>query len=121
MSDATNLTVDYLQLLVTQLSNQNPLDPMDANDMSAQLAQFSQVSELEELNSTFSDTLGLLQQNYAGSLLGQEVSYLVSDGEEITTETGTVTEIGIADDEISLLVGSTVLTLDDILTVGASS
>jgi len=32
---------DFLQLLVTQLQNQDPLNPMDSTEFTAQLAQFS--------------------------------------------------------------------------------
>ena len=37
---------DFLQLLVTQLGNQDPLNPMDGKDFAAQLAQFSSVEQL---------------------------------------------------------------------------
>lgn len=121
MSDSTSMTVDYMTLLVTQLTNQNPLDPMDTNDMAAQLAEFSQLSELEEINSSFSDTLTMVQQSYASSLLGQEVSYSSTDEDDnTTTGSGTVTEIEIDDDVVSLLVGDTEISLEDILSVGAS-
>lgn len=41
---------DFLQLLVTQLSNQNPLEPMKPDDFSVQLAQFSSLEQLTNLN-----------------------------------------------------------------------
>ncbi len=37
---------EFIQLLVTQLQNQDPLDPMSNEDFAVQLAQFSQVEEL---------------------------------------------------------------------------
>lgn len=40
----------FLTLLVTQLSNQDPLDPQDDTEFIAQLAQFTQVEELQKLN-----------------------------------------------------------------------
>ena len=121
MNDSSSMTVDYMKLLVTQLTNQNPMEPMDTNDMSAQLAEFSQLTELEEMNSAFSDTLGMLQQNYASSLLGQEVSYSSTDeNDNTTTGTGTVTQIGIDNDVVSLLVGGMEIGLNDILSIGAS-
>lgn len=41
---------EFLQLLVAQMKNQDPLNPMDGQEMAAQLAQFSQVEQLIEIN-----------------------------------------------------------------------
>jgi flagellar basal-body rod modification protein FlgD len=40
---------EFLQLLVAQMKNQDPLNPMDGQEMAAQLAQFSQVEQLIEI------------------------------------------------------------------------
>ena len=42
---------DFLNLLVTQLKHQDPLNPMDSADFTAQLAQFSSLEQLENANS----------------------------------------------------------------------
>ena len=39
---ASNFTT-FLQLLTTQLKNQNPLDPLDTNQFTQQLVEFAQV------------------------------------------------------------------------------
>lgn len=44
---------DFLKLLVTQMTNQDPTKPMDATQMTAQLAQFSQVAATQELQQSF--------------------------------------------------------------------
>jgi len=44
-SDETGQT-DFLQMLVAQLQNQDPLNPQDSADFAAQLAQFSSVEQL---------------------------------------------------------------------------
>src|SRR3954449_6046137 len=41
---AGNFTT-FLQLLTTQLRNQNPLDPLDTNQFTQQLVQFAQVEQ----------------------------------------------------------------------------
>jgi flagellar basal-body rod modification protein FlgD len=43
---------EFLQLLVAQMKNQDPLNPMDGQEMAAQLAQFSQVEQLIDINSS---------------------------------------------------------------------
>jgi flagellar basal-body rod modification protein FlgD len=42
----------FLQLLVTQLSHQNPLQPQEDGAFIAQLAQFSSLEQLTDMNST---------------------------------------------------------------------
>jgi len=39
----------FLQLLVTQLKSQSPLDPLDPNQFVAQLATFNSLSELTQI------------------------------------------------------------------------
>lgn len=42
----------FLQLLVAQLSAQDPLNPMDSREFSAQLAQFSALEQMTNVNKT---------------------------------------------------------------------
>ncbi|MGB8636859.1 MAG: flagellar hook capping FlgD N-terminal domain-containing protein [Pseudolabrys sp.] len=46
---ASNFTM-FLQLLTTQLKNQNPLDPLDTNQFTQQLVQFAQVEQQMKSN-----------------------------------------------------------------------
>ena len=49
-ASASQIRTDYLNLLITQLRNQNPLEPMDNNEMAAQLAQFSPLEQMENMS-----------------------------------------------------------------------
>ena len=69
---------DFLQLLVTQLKNQDPLNPDDPTEFTAQLAQFSSLEQLFTLNESVqnlatsnanSDRLSTL------STIGKDVAY----------------------------------------------
>ena len=64
----------FLQLLVTELQNQDPLDPMDNSEILAQISQIREISATDQL----SDTLGsvLLGQNMAtaSGLIGKRVT-----------------------------------------------
>jgi len=40
----------FVQLLVTEMKNQDPMNPMDGKDLAAQLAQFSSVEQLMNIN-----------------------------------------------------------------------
>ena len=63
----------FLNLLVTQLKNQDPLNPMDNAQMTSQLAQMSTVSGIEKLNATLNtllENLGYTQSMEASALIG---------------------------------------------------
>ena len=66
----------FLQLLVTQMNNQNPLDPQDNTEFVSQLAQFSSLESMQNL----SDTTDAIYSSYqsvqalqASSLVGRSV------------------------------------------------
>lgn len=59
----------FLQLLIAQLSNQNPLEPLEGADFVAQLATFSNLEQLTSINEGL-DSLAVAQ---AGVLQGQTV------------------------------------------------
>jgi flagellar basal-body rod modification protein FlgD len=52
---------DFLQLLVAQLSAQDPLNPMDSREFSAQLAQFSALEQMTNVNKTLEDLVAAQQ------------------------------------------------------------
>lgn len=67
----------FLQLLVTQMQNQNPLDPQDNSEFVAQLAQFSSLETMQNL-STSVDSISTMYQSsqalQASSLVGRSVT-----------------------------------------------
>jgi flagellar basal-body rod modification protein FlgD len=79
-----NLAMDeqkFLQLLTTQLRNQDPTQPMDANAMTQQLAQFSAVEQQVSTNTHLTSLIALQQSTAlvaAAPLVGQQA--------EITTD-----------------------------------
>ena len=45
-------TTDFLKLLMTQLTNQNPLDPQDPTEFTSQLATYSGLEQQINMNQT---------------------------------------------------------------------
>jgi len=76
---ASDIQMDYMKLLITQLQNQNPLEPMDNDEMASQLAMFSQLQQLENMSQSFSDALVTANRTYANSLLNKTVTFYVND------------------------------------------
>ncbi|MDH4562719.1 flagellar hook assembly protein FlgD [Pseudomonas sp. BN411] len=67
---------EFLELLVAQLNNQDPLAPQENGEFIAQLAQFSQVEGIEKLNSSMGSLLSGYQSSQAlqaSSLVGRKV------------------------------------------------
>jgi len=67
----------FLQLMITQMKNQDPLSPQDNSEFVAQLAQFSSVQGLEKLNTSFNNFSSTFMSNQAlqaSSLVGRSVS-----------------------------------------------
>lgn len=71
---------EFLRLLVTQLSNQDPLNPMEGQEFAAQLAQFTSVEQLVNIGKSLDvqgEMQGLLAQGInsgvAAGLIGKEV------------------------------------------------
>ncbi len=59
---------DFLNLMIAQLKNQDPLEPMNGSDYSAQLAQFSSLEQLQNINKSLNTSI---DANY---LLAQSVN-----------------------------------------------
>ena len=81
---------DFLQMLVTQLKFQDPLNPMDNTAFVAQLAEFSALEQMQNVNSTLQSTMMLnqsLNNTLITELIGKSVRalgdglYLPSSGE----------------------------------------
>jgi flagellar basal-body rod modification protein FlgD len=60
-----DLSQTFLQLLVAQMNNQDPLNPVDSSQITSQMAQISTVTGINNLNSTVSSLVSQLQQSQA--------------------------------------------------------
>ena len=118
-STASEIQLNYMNLLIAQLRNQNPLEPLNNNEMASQLAQFSQLQQLESMNTSFSDVLADIQRTYAASLIGKEVSFVAEDGSGSgQLATGVVERVfNNIDGEIVLVAGGHTVGLDEIISV----
>ena len=74
----------FLKLLVAQLKYQDPTAPTDSAEFMAQTAQFTQVEKLEEIAAAVSQSLTAQSVFGVSALVGRTVSWLGSDGTEIS-------------------------------------
>ncbi len=71
----------FLQLLTTQLKNQNPLDPLDTNQFTQQLVQFAQVEQQMNMNASLTSLISLQRATQTTAALGFLGSTVVVDGD----------------------------------------
>ena len=70
---------DFLKLLITQLSHQDPTQPLEDREFVAQMAQFSTLEQMTNMSGELSKVLGLLARGQAFGLLGRTVE--LADGQ----------------------------------------
>jgi len=80
---------DFLKVLITQLTHQDPTQPLEDKEFIAQMAQFSTLEQMTNMNNEFSRLSGMLAANQALALLGKTVDLF--DGQRLVT--GVVEEV----------------------------
>jgi flagellar basal-body rod modification protein FlgD len=88
---ATSLDqVDFMNLLVVQLQNQNPLEPMDSSQMAAQMAQLGSLQALTNMNTSIQQMVNYLASTNsmnAAQLIGKTVE---ATGKNLSIDSGVV-------------------------------
>ncbi len=78
----------FLNLLVTQLKNQDPLDPMDANEFTSQLVQFASVEQQIYQNANLEKMLTIQQTNQVATMVDFIGNTIEAVGDEVPLENG---------------------------------
>jgi flagellar basal-body rod modification protein FlgD len=73
----------FLQLLIAELQNQDPLSPMDNSEMLAQIGQIREISATNKLSETLDSVLLGQNLSTASSLIGREVFALTDSAEDV--------------------------------------
>jgi flagellar basal-body rod modification protein FlgD len=109
----------FLQLLVTQLANQDPLQPMQDREFIAQMAQFS---ALEQMMNVAAE-LNALRQSAAlsANLIGMEIGWYEAEDGAVVIRKGIVESIVVRGGEVYAKVGGKEIKADDIVYVGRPS
>lgn len=84
---------DFLELLVVQLQNQDPLNPLDDKEFIAQLAQFSSLEQMTNVASGIEDlteTVARQESLSSASYIGKNV---VANGKSITKLDSAITPL----------------------------
>ena len=98
---------DFLQLLVSQMENQDPMNPQSNTEMASQMAQFTALTQ----SSASSASLAMMQAN---SLIGSTVTLQVDSQ---TTATGAVQGVVLQNGTPEIMVNGTTYTLSQVTSV----
>ena len=114
----TLTTQDFLQLLSTELQNQDPLQPMDDTAYLAQMAQFTSLQQVSTLSNTMSQMSSNQQNLAASSYLGQMVTMNTGNN---STVSGLVTGVDLSGTTPNLQVNGISYPLTSLLSVSSAS
>ncbi len=115
----------FLQLLVTQMRYQDPLEPAKDTEYIAQLAQFNSLEQMQNLNDKFDQMLKWSQLTQSSNLIGKQIDGLTMTGEDkdgdgnadVAKVSGEVKEVKFVEGQPILMVGSTEVKLSDIVRI----
>jgi len=106
---------EFLQLLVTQMRYQDPLEPVKDTEYIAQLAQFNSLEQMQNLNKSIDGIHEWLQVVQSSSMIGKGIEAIdFASGEVIK---GTVTEVIFRDNQPQLVVGDNKVSPADVLRI----
>ena len=74
---------DFLKILITQLTHQDPTQPMQDREFIAQMAQFSTLEQMVNMGDDIGRVSALMARSQALALLGRTVTLAVGD-EKVT-------------------------------------
>ncbi|MCM1567369.1 MAG: flagellar biosynthesis protein FlgD [Dehalobacter sp.] len=126
-SSTDNAALDkqaFLQLLIAQLKNQDPMSPMDNSQFVAQLAQFSSLEQMGNMATAIDElkesmvtlnSQSLLTQGAA--MIGKEVVGQITTDGETEKITGTISSVKWSEGSLTLMIGDQALGMEDILEI----
>ena len=93
---------EFLQLLVGQLKNQNPLSPVGSQEFMSQMAAFSTLEQVTNLAVAGEEQKQMMAVNQSLSLVGHNVTYTKEDG---STVEGKVESLDFGEEGFTLTIG----------------
>ncbi|MEF8787566.1 MAG: flagellar hook capping FlgD N-terminal domain-containing protein [Planctomycetota bacterium] len=103
----------YMELLLTELKNQNPMQPMKNTEMMTQFSQLTTARSMGEMENSFEDVLKMQKLSGGVDLLGRRIRY--NDGQQ--SGIGTVESISRSDGQTRLEVDGRSVDLDSVVRV----
>lgn len=108
---------DFLKLLVTQMTTQDPMSPQKDTEFIAQMAQFSALEQTKTMQSDIASLRGQQDLLRADAMLGRTVS--VQADKDVVLQ-GTVTAVQVTNGSPKLMINGEAYGLDKVITIAPS-
>ncbi len=79
-----SLDMQFLNMLMTELQNEDPTNPVDSTTMLAQQAQFESLTQMQDLNTNLSALIAMQSVSQATALIGTTVVGTNASGGSVT-------------------------------------
>ncbi|WP_251554531.1 flagellar hook assembly protein FlgD [Neobacillus muris] len=110
--EKSNLGKDeFLKILITQLSNQDPSSPLQDKDFIAQMATFSSLEQMTNLNTSFSKFANNQMGQYAAAI-GKQVTWTPANSS--ISQSGVITGISTQNGSYFYLVGNEKVPMENV-------
>ncbi len=90
---------DFINLMVTQLKNQDPTQPASSSDLLSQMSEIGQLESSTQLQTTMTSVTLQTQVGSASALIGKSVTGIDASN---NTVTGNVNSVSVAGGTVSL-------------------
>lgn len=110
-SKNTMMEADFLNLLVTQLRNQDPTNPVNDKEFIGQMAQFTSLKQMSNMSESLLQFVKEFSFTKAVALVNKEVSYVDDLGNYMN---GVVDSIRVREGDTFLNVGGNEVRLDQV-------
>lgn len=104
----------FMQILLAQLTHQNPLEPMDNAEMMTQFSQLNSLQELRGIHTAMETVSTVNTTTYLTSLIGKTVKASRADGKIVE---GVVEGVMTETENPQILIGDEVVDLTNVLEI----
>lgn len=112
-------TGEFIEILITELQNQDPLDPQDSAALLEQLSSIRSIESQTSLNDELKSLVGQNQVAVAGNLIGKMVQGIDTFN---TNTSGLVTSVRVTNEGVLLeLDNGRAISMDQVTNISESS
>ncbi len=111
-SSRASITRDqFLKILVSELTSQDPLEPMSNNDFIQQLVGLQSLEQTANLTDSLSSFERFMQMSSGSTMIGKSVKGLAANGEPVQ---GVVSKVVLENGTVNVVVGWQKVPVDSI-------
>ena len=107
-------SAQFMQILLAQLTHQNPLEPMNNAEMMTQFSQLNSLQELRGIHTAMETVSTVNTSTYLASLIGKTVKANRADGKIVE---GVVEGVMTETENPQILIGDEVVDLTNVLEI----